>query len=248
MMIIPISESESVERIQNKILLASVDSVFSIHYADKTLFQELENLGLPVVLIMNNNFQNVFNSVCVDDFQGGYEAGRILVEMGHVQMAYISTMLPMLTAVRTDRMIGFRKALDEAGLELPEELNSLCDLSSMHSADDTVECLLSARRKPTALYIMDDYIGIRVYQALVQRGVSVPDDISMICAGDVLDYSESFIPDLSTMRIQFETMGRAAAEMMLSHLKAPSRIRQHEVLKVKQHYIDRGTVARRQPQ
>ena len=101
---------------------------------------------------------------------------------------------------------------------------------------------MNASQRPSALYIMDDYIGVRVYQALLRRGLAVPEDVSMICAGDVLDYSEPFIPNLSTMRIQFETMGRAAAEMMLSHLKAPSRIRQHEVLKVKQHYIDRGTV------
>lgn len=245
--IIPISESESAEKIQKKILLASVDSVFSIHYADKALFRELENRGIPVVLIMNNNFQNVFNSVCVDDFQGGYDAGRILVDHGHRQMAYISTVLPLLTAVRTDRLIGFRKALDEEGLTLPDEMDSLCDPSTMSSADETVECLMTARERPSALYVMDDYIGIRVYQALLRRGITVPEEVSIICAGDVLDYGEPFIPNLSTLRIQFETMGRAAAEMMLSHLKAPSRIRQHEVLKVKQHYIDRGTVVRRKP-
>jgi LacI family transcriptional regulator len=242
MTIIPISESEPLEKVKNKVMHASVDSVFSIHYADGKLFQEIENIGIPVVLIMNNNFQNVFNSVCSDDFQGGYEAGRILVDQGHRNMAYVSTVLPLLTAVRTDRMIGFRKALDEAGLVLPDTMDSVCDLSSMGAADDAVECLMSTSQRPSALYIMDDYIGIRVYQALLKRGVAVPEDVSIICAGDVLDYSEPFIPNLSTMRIQFETMGRAAAEMMLSHLKAPSRIRQHEVLKVKQHYIDRGTV------
>lgn len=242
--IIPISESEPLERIKNKILVASVDSVFSIHYADRALFHDLENLGIPVVLIMNNNFQNVFNSVCVDDFQGGYDAGRILVDHGHRHMAYISTVLPLLTAVRTDRLIGFRKALDEEGLVLPDEMDLLCDLSTMSSVEDTVACLVKAGRRPSALYIMDDYIGIRVYQALIRHGITVPGDVSIICAGDVLDYSEPYIPQLSTMRIQFETMGRAAAEMMLSHLKAPSRIRQHEVLKVKQHHIERGTVTR----
>jgi DNA-binding LacI/PurR family transcriptional regulator len=67
--------------------------------------------------------------------------------------------------------------------------------------------------------------------------------VSIICAGDVLDYTEEYVPNMSTMSIPFGSMGRIAAELMESTLSNGHTATQHDVVKVKQHYVDRGTVS-----
>lgn len=241
--LIPVYEQEPPEQVWKKIQSVGVDSVFSIHYGSSELFTKLETAGIPVVVIMNNNYQTVFNSVCVDDYQGAYEAGKILLSHGHRRLAYLSADLPLLTAVRTDRLIGFRKALEEHGIGLPDRMQPVCDIGCLDKMEYGVDDLFELPEPPTALFVMDDYIGVRVYGALERRGVRVPEDLSLICAGDVLDYNEPFLPQLSTMSIQFSSMGRAAGELMLSQIGRSPEELQHEVLKVKQHFVDRGTVA-----
>lgn len=243
--IIPVRENEATDQTWKKIKALGVDSVFSIHFGNARLFKTLENSGIPVVVVMNNNYQTDFNSVCVDDFQGAYEAGRILIKNGHRRLAYLSADLPLLTAVRRDRLVGFRKALDEFDVKLDTECSPVSNIHDYDQIVSALERLFDVANPPTALYIMDDYLGARVAQAANRLGIHIPNDLSVICAGDVLDYDEPFVPRLSTMSIQFESMGRAAVELMLAQLsQTDETVARHEVLKVKQHYIDRGSVVR----
>lgn len=239
--IVPVFENDPADRIWTRVHALGVDSVFSIHYGNAELFVRFERAGLPVVVIMNNNFQTDFNSVCVDDYQGAYEAGSILIGAGHQRLAYVSMDLPYLTAVRRDRFIGFRKAIDEHHISFDERLQRMCSVHGSEDVDRAIDELVAAAH-PTALFAMDDYLGIRILLACRRKGLRVPEDISIICAGDVLDYSEEYVPNISTMSIPFGSMGRIAAELMGSTLANGHEITQHEVVKVKQHYVDRGTV------
>ena len=240
--IVPVFEDDPADRIWKRVLALGVDSVFSIHYGNADLFSRFEKHGLPVVVIMNNNFQTDFNSVCVDDYQGAYEAGSILIASGHQRLAYVSMDLPYLTAVRRDRFIGFRKAIEEHHIQFDDRLQRMCSVHGSEDVDRAIEELFAAH-EPTALFAMDDYLGVRIYLACKRRGLRIPEDVSIICAGDVLDYTEEYVPNMSTMSIPFGSMGRVAAELMESTLSNGHTATQHDVVKVKQHYVDRGTVS-----
>jgi LacI family transcriptional regulator len=244
--IVPVFEDDPADRIWKRVLALGVDSVFSIHYGNADLFSRFEQHGLPVVVIMNNNFQTDFNSVCVDDYQGAYEAGSILIASGHQRLAYVSMDLPYLTAVRRDRFIGFRKAIEEHHIHFDDRLQRMCSVHGTEDVDRAIDDLFLAD-EPTALFAMDDYLGVRIYLACKRRGMRIPEDLSIICAGDVLDYTEEYVPNLSTMSIPFGSMGRVAAELMESTLSNGHAATQHDVVKVKQHYVDRGTVSNIEP-
>jgi LacI family transcriptional regulator len=240
--ILPVFETDDPVTIADRVARLNADSVFSIHYANDELLSLLERAGLPLVLVMNNNFQERATSVCVDDYRGAYEAGALLAEAGHTRFAYLSMRLSNLDRVRTDRLVGFRAALEEHGFELPEAVQPICDPAAPESVERAVDELLVTSPRPTAWYVMDDYLGVRVRHALERRSIKIPEHVSLLASGDVLDFREPYLPALSTMAIEFDSMGQVAAELMLRALDAPDD-RSHEVLKVRQHYVDRRTVA-----
>jgi len=245
--LVPVQAGESESAVVRRVRSLNADSVVTVHYGNEGVLGRLEALGLPVVVIMNGNLQDQFTSVCADDYRGGYEAGRVLLDAGHRSVAYISADLPQVTAVRTDRLVGIRQSLQEAGGELHGSYQPVIPLSDQEQATRIVRDLISGTLAPntpppTAIYVMDDYLGLRVLRALERCGVAVPQDMSVLAAGDVLDYHEPHVPRLSTMSIQFEAMGRSAAELLQAAPRGGWSGRAHEVLKVRQHYVDRGSV------
>jgi len=241
--VVPVEASDSSEQIIARIKAVQADSVFSIHYADRELILGLEDEEIPVIIIMNNEFQTEFTSVCVDDFHGAYDACNVLVQAGHKRIAYISAELPMLSGLRVDRLLGFQKCLTEHGLSCPPAYQPVVHVHAQREVDLAVERLMSADPPPTACFVMDDYLGVAVLESARRLGFSVPEDLSIICAGDVLDYGEPYVPQLSTLSIPFDYMGATAVGLLDRHVAAQQP--RHEVLKVNQVYVDRGSVAPR---
>jgi LacI family transcriptional regulator len=241
--VIPVSIADDTDAVLERVRSAQADAVFSIHYANPELFSSLESASIPVVIIMNGEYQTELNSVCADDFRGAYDAGAVLVEAGHRRIAYVSAELPMLAGLRVDRLMGLEKCLDENGIEFTDELQPVVSVHHQDEVDGALRTLMALREPPSALYVMDDYLGVAVLESARRLGLSVPGDLSVICAGDVLDYSEPYVPRISTMSIPFDAMGDAAVSLMARRLSEAGRGFGREVLKVNQVYVDRGSVA-----
>ena len=79
---VPIKKSDTNGEILDKIREANVQAVISLHYGNAELFTALEEMEIPVVVVMNGNFQDMFYSVCVDDYQGAYEGTLHLIKLG----------------------------------------------------------------------------------------------------------------------------------------------------------------------
>lgn len=221
--------------------LESIESkgVFSIHYGKEKLFSILENSGMPVIVVMNNNYQSKFYSVGVDNFQGAYEGALFLIELGHRNIIYLDHKRHNLPILSADRFIGFKKALDEKNINFPD-LNKI-----YYNPKDADQCskdlanLFSQKHPPSALFCLDDDIAGRAIQLLKEIGLNIPGDVSVIAPGDVLDYSVPYIPQITTMHIDTTYMGRISAQMMINRLTHyPEEV---HVLKVKQQLVRRGS-------
>jgi len=238
--LIPISHHDDDMVIYQKIVRLGCRSVFSIHLGKEVLFQRLEDEGIPVILIMNNNYQDKYFSICVDDFQGAYEGTRYLLKLGHQKIFFVDSFREDLPSLSTDRYYGFRKALEESSVPVPAEHRITCNTDS--DGNDLERFFLSALKQPdapTALFCLDDEIAFRVWNAVNRLGYSVPGDISIVAPGDVLDYSKPYIPPITTMKIDMRYVGRLAVDMLNNRLK--NDIRTVHVLKVKQQLQERGS-------
>ncbi|MGA2478089.1 MAG: LacI family DNA-binding transcriptional regulator [Spirochaetia bacterium] len=242
--IVPTWYSSDVENTIAKILANEARAVFSIHYGNDALFRQLEGMGIPVVVVNNNNYQDTFYSVCVDDFQGAYEGCLHLIRLGHTEIGYVDFPRPDLPAIVADRFIGFQKAMDEFGIPFDASRRVTVPLDDRPALREGLRRLFSDGARCTALFIHDDYFAARVISELAGLGLKVPDDVSVMAPGDVLDYSDPFVPQITTMRINTALMGQISADLILNRMRRnPDDI---HVLKIKQQLADRGSCRRRE--
>ena len=205
---IPISHHDDDDVIYHKIKKIGCKSVFSIHIGKEKLFERLESEGIPVIVIMNNNYQDSYFSICIDDFEGANEGTRHLLRLGHRRIDFVDSYREDLPALSSDRYFGYRKALEEAGVVFHKDHRINCNVDiSEDSLEQCFKDILKQSDPPTALFCLDDEIAFRVWNALTRLGYRIPEDISILAPGDVLDYSKPYIPQITTMHIDMPYVG-----------------------------------------
>ncbi len=238
LVVVPVHEAMGHDEIIERIRKANVRGLFSIHYGNEKVFEAVEDSGVPVVIINNSNYQTRFHSVCADEYQGAYEGTKYLLELGHRSIAFIDYVRSDLSTQISDCYIGFTKALAEFQID-PGEMPHLS--LHLHEIPEIQQKMseLSRNRSISAIFSLDDYLGARILSVLPAMSVRVPEDLSLIAAGTLFDYTEPFIPKITTMSIDVGVFCRYAAQYMFDVLA--KRHPSHQVLKIRKKLIDRGS-------
>lgn len=151
-------------------------------------------------------------SVGATNWNGGLAATRHLVELGHRRIAMISGPADMLCSQA--RIDGYRAALETAGMPVAPELirrgTFLVD-----SGHDNGHALLSLDDPPTAIFAGSDLQAFGVFEAARQRGLRVPEDLSVVGFDD-LPLARSAWPPLTTVRQPLQEMAALATRTVLA--------------------------------
>ncbi|RKN39703.1 LacI family DNA-binding transcriptional regulator [Streptomyces hoynatensis] len=176
---------------------------------------QLSRRGTPVVLLDRPRGGANLCAATVDNVAGGELAARHLVELGHRRLAFVR----VGSTVRSidDRVAGIKRALRAAGLD-PRE--SLTEIPVAPAAPDTVaarsaEALLGLAPRPTGVICCNDATALAVLRGARARGLSVPEDFSLVGYDDV-DFAAALSPALTTVRQPTYRLGHAAADLLLS--------------------------------
>ena len=179
----------------------------------------------PPVLLLDREYPALrTDSVTVDDVGGGYLATQHLLELGHRRIAIISGLPGVST---TDgRLQGYEKALAQAGIPPAPELIFTGDyrIDSGHTAG-----LALLEHKPTAVFVTNYMMTIGLLQALEERKLSTPRDISVVSYDDFI-WNDVFTPRLTCVAQPKYKLGCQAAELLLSRLNQKHKRPQHIVL------------------
>jgi LacI family transcriptional regulator len=169
----------------------------------------------PLILVARASSVIAEQCVCVDNFKGAYAATQYLIEMGHRNIAHITT--PAESDVAVDdvaqRFAGYKKALYDAGIDLDPQLVVEGNLLQQ-SGVLAVERLLMGKRPFSAIFCANDQMAFGARLALFRRGFRVPEDISLVGFDD--HYSAAYsIPPLTTVRQPAVELGNVAAAAIL---------------------------------
>ena len=179
--------------------------------------------GLPTALIEYPHPK--LNCVEIDDVEGGYMAATYLLEKGHRSIAFLGdTDLPEYAIHPVSlRLKGFRQALKEARIKLPDTFVRLAPYSQEQTRKVAKE-LLGLLEPPTAIFAATDFQALGVLKAARQLGFKVPEQLAVIGFDD-LDMAE--YADLTTISQHLDESGRLAVEILFAQIESPSRPPRH---------------------
>jgi len=171
----------------------------------------LHEEGTPIVLNGATHSSDIA-SVDVDNAQGAYTAVRHLLDLRHRRIGHISN-APFSYTSSSDRLAGYRQALAEAGIKYDPELVHSGEFTDS-SSYEPMQRLLDLPEPPTAVFIGSDVVALGAIDAIHNRGLRIPDDISVIGFDDV-SLGKYLRPPLTTVHLPAYDLGRKAGEMVL---------------------------------
>lgn len=193
----------------------------------KALEEVLES-GFPVVL-MGRYFSDLDAPfVVTDDVQGAAMAIEHLIGLGHRNIAHVAGPLHISSA--RDRLLGYRKTLEAHGIPLRESyvLEGAVTLEDGYAAGKE---LLRLEPFPTAVFAYSDFVAVGIMQAILEAGLRIPEDISLVGYDDIVFSAYTKVP-LTTVRIPKRKLGKEAVRLLLSKIEKPRTALSHKRLKV----------------
>lgn len=238
--ILPVTSAVSNDELVTRLMLMKSKGVFVFSNANEELITHLEDLGIPAVIILNNGLQDKFSTAGIDHFQAAYEGTQHLLRLGHRDILYLcSGNKDKAIETLTDRLYGFQKALSEFDVEFKKEK---CIDVEKRNRDDLRHHLaeiFNKKSRPTAIFAYDDHLAVEAVTFLTELGLKVPDDLSIIAPGDIINYSEPYVPKITTFQVDPAQIGRIANHLMMERLN--DKESRHQVVKVRQRLVDRGS-------
>ncbi len=236
---LPVSPLHNKDDVLKMIMRSGVSGVISFIYAEEPVLIELEAQGIPVILTFNELRPDGFFYVGHDDFQGGYEAARYLLKLGHQRIAYAYARRNNIPFLQSNRFVGYKKAITEWHIELSPKFILEYSPENLPNFNKQVADLMQSEAAPTAFVCLDDNIAFVLYHALTQSGYSIPKDVSIISHGDTLDYSNPITPQISTMYTDLELICSICCNILFNRFENPEK--SYSSIKTRETFIDRGS-------
>ena len=188
--------------------------IASVNFEDPQV-RELIDSDLPCVTI-----DHVFNNraaVISDNVRGMEKLTEYILSMGHKKLAFIHG---EMTAVTANRLTGFYRALEAAGIEPEEELVLEGAYHDSEKSYLLTKELLSKKNKIDCILYPDDYSYLGGIRALQEADLKIPEDIST-AAYDGIPLASMISPKVTTLRQDTRTLGRSAAAKLIELIERP---------------------------
>ena len=154
-------------------------------------------------------------AVISDNLGASREATRYLINLGHTRIAIITG--PLDLPICTERLEGFRRALQEAGLPLPDEYLKCGDFRSESGYRNGCE-LMRVPNPPTAVFCCNNTMTLGLMRALGELNIPCPERVSVLGFDD-FEWVASFRPQLTAVAQPTYEMGKLATEMLVRKMQ-----------------------------
>lgn len=214
-----------------------VDGIFLIHSANPPR-EWLKRMSVPVVCL--DRVVEGQLSVTTDNVLGGRLAARHLVALGHRRIAILAGQ-PTDSNVR-ERLQGFMAVLSEhAGAEKPQVLTG--PEQALELGYEVGRLLEGGSHPPTAIFATNDIVAVGAWRSLLELGIRIPQDISIIGYDDI-EMTRLLIPPMTTVAQDKAVMARDAVALLVKVLDGGEEGPvERQAIRVPPHLIVRGSTA-----
>ena len=233
LLLVPAAGGVSGERDPRAAAQAAVDGfvIYSMSDEEPLLAAALDR-QLPAVVV-DQPLKEGVPFVGVDDEAAARTAAEHLLHLGHERFAIVSFALSpggwdgIANPVRQEqaafrvsrlRLQGYRAALEDAGLLWSKVPVYECPGSSKKLGQRAAEALLSPEHRPTAILASSDQLALGVIAWATERGLSVPEDVSVVGFDDIPG-AASANPPITTVHQDHAEKGLLAGRMLIAQLR-----------------------------
>lgn len=169
--------------------------------------EKLKKLNVPFVIDTAGNApvnldKSLYSSFTVDDEKEGYKVTKYLLDLGHKDIAILCGELNT-DSVGQLRLNGYRRAFEEKNIRINEDLilpmKEGIEYFTLANGYANMKELLDKNTHVTAVFAISDIIAIGACRAIVDAGLKIPEDISVI-GFDGIEYGKYMVPSLSTLK------------------------------------------------
>ncbi len=171
------------------------------------------NIPLVAIDLPYNNTTTIMS----DNVDGMERLVDYVVGKGHRKIAYIHG---ADSSVTKPRLTTFYKKMEDYGIDVPDEYIIEAPYRDVHGAYEKTLQLLDLNNPPTCIFYPDDYATYGGLWAANERGLAVPEDISVV-GFDGIKMARHIRPRLTTYRQDTELLGAEAAEQLISLIEKP---------------------------
>ena len=199
--------------------LKGMDGIIAIGKFGETDLKQLEAYHIPIVFVDSSPDDEKYDAVMTDYRKGVWKALAYLVEMQHDEIGYIGgeefvrgSNSPLVDE-REDTYIQFMKERGKLNFEYIYKGNFTPEDGYL-----LMKRSLENGKNPSAYFVASDPMAIGAYKAIMEAGLEVGKDVSLIGFDDI--YSSQFLtPALTTIKVHTEFMGKTAVETLQERVR-----------------------------
>lgn len=188
--------------------------------------ERLAEANLPVVL-QGYLPGCPFPSVDIDNISSAKLATQHLIALGHTQIAMI-TNGPLKYTAATNRLEGFRMAMQEAGITINESWIRTGSFTP-ESGYQAMASILQDQSKPSAVFVASDVVAIGVIEAARRAGLRIPEELALVGFDDI-PWAAYLNPPLTTIHVPAYALGWGAGNLLIHALDQDSLEQDHVFL------------------
>lgn len=170
----------------------------------------------PAVAVASGQPDKRICAIGIDDLRAAYDMTRHLLSLGHIRIGFITGHPNQTASAR--RLAGFRAAMADAGLEVPEELVA-AGTFNYRSGLDAAEALLRVEQRPSAIFASNDDMAAATVAIAHRLGLDVPGDLT-VAGFDDAALATTIWPQLTTVRQPIAEMASAAVDLLERQIRA----------------------------
>ncbi|MBB6429129.1 LacI family DNA-binding transcriptional regulator [Algisphaera agarilytica] len=234
-----VPEPDTAGKLPPQVNLDALDGCLITGRPSLEILRSISKSSKPTVMVSPSTPHVVADSVRPENIEGSWLATRHLIELGHSRIAFLGGNVDNVDA--QERYLGYRMAVQEAGIELDEDLVEFQDFSPP-GGRTALANVLSRSSGVTAVFAGGDYLAIGAYDAAHDAGLEIPGDLSIVGFDDI-EPVRYLRPALTTIHIDLHAIGAHAFDRVLQlidkpqplvHLRVPGKLVQRDSTRVKE--------------
>ncbi len=211
--------------------IRAIDNFISLHVegiiaclsqntTDYSHFEEIANMGIPLVFFGRTCLTDRFSSVTANGDEAAFQATQHLIDTGSRRIAFIGG--PNHLDMVKRRKHGYLEALRENRIPIDRNLVA-CEKIDYAWALDTTTRLLQQNDRPDAILAFNDIITFAAFTAIKQQGLRIPEDVALIGFTDDV-HAQYVTPRMSAIEDQSHLMGQTACQLLLKTINGDPKI------------------------